>query len=482
MANVQESTTKKRLSRQQSSPVGNAPTPRDLRARSRSISEVRVPQLDPVAEPQVPMAVLFAASKWVAAARSAGRRTTISLENDWDEKIRLIDSRGDREYTALETGVDALTETNGEEEALGDWGVLKDMLWDKWINVCLIFVPLAVASKWLEWGDTAVFCLNFMAMLPLASMLGDFTEELAAHTNQTLGGLINATFGNAVEVVVVALQALAVNEIRVVQASLIGSVFSNLLLVLGCCFFFGGIRHKEQRFNSTSAVANCSLLLLSSLALVLPTPLSTSSDGEQILLISRFSGVCLLVMYVQLLFFQLRSHAHLFEDDDEAEPALSLATSIIGLGAVTVAIAILSEYLVGSIDGFTQHANLSKTFVGIILLPIIGNAVEHVTAVTVAMKNKMELAMGVAVGSATQISMFVVPVTVLSGWAMKRDMTLAFPAEEVVLYLMSIIIVTASLSGGSSNWLQGSLLITTYVLIGLAFWVGEPDKPDLMAP
>ncbi|KAG5189329.1 Sodium/calcium exchanger protein-domain-containing protein [Tribonema minus] len=341
----------------------------------------------------------------------------------------------------------------------------------------LVLVPLAVASHFLGWGDTAVFVLNFLAMMPLASLLGEFTEEVAMHTNQTIGGLINATFGNAVEVVV-ALQALHAGQIRVVQASLMGSVFSNMLLVLGCCFFFGGLRYKEQRFNSTSAVANMSLLLLSSLALVLPTPLAQSHEDGNVLLISRFAGICLLFMYVQLMFFQLKTHSHLYGDEDEVRSELSMPGACIGLLTVTLAVAYLSELLVDSIDGFTEQAHLSKTFVGLILLPIIGNAVEHVTAVTVAMKDKMELAMGVAVGSATQISMLVTPIVVLAGWAMGQDMTLAFPVEEVVLYFLSVIIVTTAATAGSSNWLLGSLLVTTYVLVSLAFWYEKVDGDD----
>ncbi|CAN0083644.1 unnamed protein product, partial [Sphacelaria rigidula] len=173
-----------------------------------------------------------------------------------------------------------------------------------------------------------------------------------------------------------------------------------------------------------------------------------------ILTVSRFSGVFLLMMYCQLLVFQFKTHAHLFVDTTEDEPNLKLSTSLAGLTIITLLVALLSEYLVDSIDGFTEEARLSKSFVGLILLPIIGNAVEHITAVTVAMKNKMELAMGVAVGSATQVSMFVVPVAVLSGWAMDRHMSLMFPNEEIVLYVLSIIIVTTCVSNGTTNWLQ----------------------------
>lgn len=218
---------------------------------------------------------------------------------------------------------------------------------------------------------------------------------------QTIGGLINATFGNAVEVVV-AIQALLANEIRVVQSSMLGSIFSNLLLVLGGCFFFGGLVHKTQTFNSTAATANMGLLALSAIALVLPTPFASYYElhDEHVLLISRFAAVFLMFMYIQLLIFQLYTHASVFagEGEETTELAsLSFKTSIMGLLVVTLLVMVFSEYLVKSIDGFTEASGISRTFVGIILLPIVGNAVEHVTAITVARKNKMDLAVSFSV-------------------------------------------------------------------------------------
>ena len=285
------------------------------------------------------------------------------------------------------------------------------------VSACLLAAPFALLSVYQGWGSTWVFWLNFLVMVPLAAILGDFTEEVALHTNETIGGLINATFGNAVEVVV-AIQALLADEIRVVQSSMLGSIFSNLLLVLGGCFFFGGLKYKEQSFSSTSATANMGLLALSGIALVLPTPFAEYYDlhDEHVLLISRVSAIFLMFMYVQLLVFQLKTHASVFEGeggDDTELAALPFWMSIVGLLVTTLLVTIFSEFLVDSIDGFVEASGISRTFVGIILLPIVGNAVEHVTAITVAMKDKMDLALGVAVGSCTQISLFVVPLTVL---------------------------------------------------------------------
>eukprot|EP00752_Nemacystus_decipiens_P014165 g12596.t1 len=429
------------------------------------------------------LGAVFAASKFIAKAhRNRRTREAQRLTREWSKSYSSVTDDaagvgGASGATAEENGMFVSSKSFGDSgNEDGEEGTELAKIWsmitDKWINVMMVFVPAGVLVKWLGCSETTIFVVNFLAMVPLASILGDFTEEVSAHTNQTLGGLIQATLGNAVEIVV-SIQALYANQIRVVQASLLGSVFSNMLLVLGCCFFFGGLKHKEQRFNSTSAIANMSLLLLSSLALVLPTPLSHAAEKDDLLIVSRFSGVFLLVMYVQLLVFQFKTHAYLFANTDEDGTNLKLGTALVGLTVVTGLVAWLSEFLVDAIDGFTEEAHLSKSFVGLILLPIIGNAVEHITAITVAMKNKMELAMGVAVGSATQVSMFVVPVAVLSGWAMDRDMTLMFPNEEIILYVLSIVIVSTTVSNGTSNWLQGSLLVTTYVLVAVASWYEE---------
>jgi len=360
--------------------------------------------------------------------------------------------------------------TPSDEYSMCD--VFYNLIFGNYFNILLLFIPVAIISKYHEWGDQYIFWFNFAAMMPLASLLGYFTEEVAAHTNQTIGGLINASFGNAVEVVV-AMQALLANEIRVVQASMIGSILSNLLLVLGCCFFFGGLRFKEQKFNSMVAISNMGLLMLSCIAFVLPTPFATYYDveDEEALGVSRAAAVFLILMYLQLLIFQLGTHASLLEEgEEEAESELPFSVSIIGLVGITAIITKLSDYLVESIDGFCESSGISRTFVGIIILPIVGNAVEHATAVSVAMKNKMDLAMGVAIGSSTQISLFVAPLTVIFGWIYNIPMNLNFPHFEIILFILSVIVVGIVVSNSKTNWLEGSLLVTTYVMIAVGFW------------
>lgn len=374
------------------------------------------------------------------------------------------------ENTSLLVG--NVSERSVKSHKQNDLSVLHDMIFGSYINLLLLVMPIAITAHRYEWSATSVFALNFISMVPLAALLGGFTEEVAIHTNQTIGGLINATFGNAVEVVV-AIQALLAGEIRVVQASMIGSIFSNLLLVLGCCFFFGGLKFREQQFQSTSATSNMGLLALSCIALVLPTPFAQYYDvnDEIVLDISRAVAMCLMFMYFQLLIFQLKTHADLFDDEDEEEGSnMSFGGALTGLIIVTLIICKFSEYLVESIDGFCTESGLSRTFTGLIILPIVGNAVEHATAVSVAMKNKMELAMGVCVGSCTQISLFVTPLIVLVGWGTGRPMSLNFPPFEIVLFILSVIIVSILVSNGKSNWLEGSMLITTYILIAIGFW------------
>lgn len=280
-----------------------------------------------------------------------------------------------------------------------------------------------------------------------------------------------------------AIQALLANEIRVVQASMMGSIFSNLLLVLGCCFFAGGLLYKEQTFNTTAATANMSLLALSGIALVLPTPFAQYYEvqDESVLIISRVAAIFLMFMYMQLMLFQLKTHVHLFEGDAAGEDEVArvpFAVAIVGLLFVTVLVAIFSEYLVGSIDGFVAGSNISRTFIGLIVIPIVGNAVEHMTAVSVAMKDKMDLAMGVAVGSCTQISLFVVPLTVLVGWIAGRPMTINFPHFEIILLILAMFTVQICLSNPKVNWLEGSLLITTYLMIAVGFWFEKTVDPE----
>jgi len=392
-----------------------------------------------------------------------------------------------------------------------DFGIgMKHILLENKINVMLFIIPFGLASKYV-WGDIPTFVLCMLSIMPLAKLLGIATEELALHTSETIGGLLNATFGNAVELII-AVIALKKGLLRVVQASLLGSILSNLLLVLGMSFFFGGIKYQTQRFNATAAQTSSSLLLLSSSGIVLPaaffiSTVSTVTGELLVLKVSRGASLVMLVVYVSYLIFQLKTHKHLYEPDgkkeaskqydfnpyqvfkrgfsfrgkpkekteesQEMEPETSqipLWGAVVILVIVTILVSILAEFLVGSIESVTEGGHVTQTFIAIILLPVVGNAAEHVTAVSVATKDKMDLSIGVAVGSSLQISMLLIPFLVVLGWMIGQPLDLYFQTFETVCLLVTVIIVNAVISDGESNWLEGVLLVATYTIIAIGFW------------
>jgi len=278
----------------------------------------------------------------------------------------------------------------------------------------------------------------------------------------------------------VAIIALKDGLIRVVQTSLLGSILSNLLLVMGMSFFFGGIKHKEQHFNKTASLTSTSLLFMAVMGLVIPAAFIISQAGggdndSKALNISRIASLLLLAIYISYLFFQLKTHSYLYEDDQESGEGdgpmlLSMTGSIVLLTVVTVLVAVLAEYLVDSINQVAATGAISTTFIGIVLLPIVGNAAEHYTAVTVAMKNKMDLSIGVAVGSSIQIAVLVIPLLVILGWIIGQPMSLYFQTFETVALFISVIIADVIISDGSSNWLEGTMLMAAYVILAAAFY------------
>uniref|UniRef100_A0A7S1NHA8 Sodium/calcium exchanger membrane region domain-containing protein n=1 Tax=Eutreptiella gymnastica TaxID=73025 RepID=A0A7S1NHA8_9EUGL len=350
------------------------------------------------------------------------------------------------------------------------WGT-KEILTDNWINLLLLFSPVGIVASLHHWSATWIFFSNFFPIIPLAYLLGRATEEVANRTGQVFGGFLNATFGNAVEVIL-AIVGLRQNMVELIQASLLGSILSNMLLVLGCAFFMGGLQHKKQTFNTAIAVTNCSLLYLAVMALSLPTVYKVIiPDNRNEIDMSHLAAAGLAFTYVQFLYFQMGTHSHLFEDAEEEadDPILTLFGAIFLMAIITIAVSVHTEFLVDAVEGTVKATGLNERFIGIILLPIIGNAAEHVSAVTVAMKNKMTLAVNIALGSATQISVCVIPMTVLIGWIMGVDMDLNFHVYEVLAMIVSVHLVAEVVRGGSSQWLAGSILMMAYVLIGAGF-------------
>jgi calcium/proton exchanger cax len=257
---------------------------------------------------------------------------------------------------------------------------------------------------------------------------------------------------------------------------MLGSILSNILLVLGCCFIAGGITHKEQSFNSTVASTMSSLMAVASASLIIPATLYAVLDETQadtdanILILSHGSSIILLFVYVMYLYFQLKSHADLFDDEnqdtgDEEPQLLKPLSAGVVLVIITVAVAVCAEYLVDSINPIVETVHISKTFIGLILIPIVGNAAEHVTAVVVAWKDKMDLAIGVAIGSSLQIALFVTPFLVILGWIMDRDMTLHFETFETVAFFLSTLVVTLLIQDGKSNYLEGVMCLVSANLL-----------------
>ncbi|CAO0793002.1 unnamed protein product [Mucor circinelloides] len=361
-----------------------------------------------------------------------------------------------------------------EEEDLTFMSSFKHTLYSSKINWLLVFVPIAIIFSGAS--DTVVFSLNFIAIIPLAKLLGFATEEIALRSGSVIGSLLNATFGNAVELIL-GMIALKEGLVRVVQASILGSILSNILLVLGCCFLFGGIGRSEQSFNATAAQTSTSLLGITALSLLIPAAFSataahTTEADNGIVNLSHGTAIILLIIYVLYLVFQLKTHSELFEDeaDEEEKPHTTLAFSVISLLVIAGFIAIHAESLVGAIEGVVEAWGLNETFVGLIILPIVGNAAEHVSSITFAMKNKMNLCIGIAISSSLQIGLLVSPVLVLTGWAIDVPMTFFFEIFETVVLFSSVLVVNYLIADGKSNWLEGALLLACYAIVALAFF------------
>jgi len=352
--------------------------------------------------------------------------------------------------------------------------------------VLLLFIPVSFAAHFLEWGELPVFITAGLAILPLAAWMGTATEEIAVVTGPSLGGLLNATFGNATELII-ALVALNAGLVDVVKASITGSIISNLLLVMGLSMLLGGLRYKEQEFQPIVARVNASSMNLAMIALLLPTTVDFTSSGITAATLQNLSiavAIVLILVYGLTLLFSMKTHSYLYDvglaesgPDENGQTHLSTGTNQHYLGlwigvllASTLLVAIESELLVDSLEVATSQLGLTALFTGVILVPIIGNAAEHATAITVAMKNKMDLSVSVAVGSSMQIALFVAPVLVLAGRAIGQPMDLDFNPFELVAVAVSVLIANSISSDGRSNWLEGTLLLATYAVLGLAFY------------
>ncbi|MDQ7821726.1 MAG: calcium/proton exchanger [Candidatus Eremiobacteraeota bacterium] len=345
--------------------------------------------------------------------------------------------------------------------------------------VLLIFVPLSILFHFLHFSKALNFFISALAIIPLAGFMGRATEEIASKKGPTVGGLMNATFGNATELII-AFIALSRGYIEVVQASITGSIIGNLLLVMGASFLAGGLKYKSQPFNKAIVGNGASMLTIATIGLVVPAMFAYTChlDSRSIAVVhlSEWVAIALLFVYFLGLVFSLHTHKNVFcvpdEDavDECAQMHWSMGRSLAVLLVTTIFVAIESELLVDSIHEVTKVLSLTELFVGIIIVAIVGNAAEHAAAIVVALKGKADLSLNISQGSSIQVALFVAPVLVLFGTIVGQPMSLVFTPFEVLAVAVSVIISTIVSMDGESNWFEGVLLLAVYFILAVAFF------------
>jgi Ca2+:H+ antiporter len=354
-----------------------------------------------------------------------------------------------------------------------------------WPYLLVPLIPIAVALEIGGAPATVIFACAALGIIPTAALMGRATEELAARSGPGIGGLLNVTFGNAPELII-ALFALNQGLQEVVKASIVGSILGNILLVLGAAMLAGGIGREKQTFSRTSASVQTTMLMLAAAALLMPAifelvegkGLPSPSDeaihyGGTVEHLSLAVAIVLIATYVIGLFFSLKTHRDIFNPEYEEEDTWgwSTRTSVIALAVAGVLVGLMSEVLVGSISEASHSIGLSEFFVGVIVVAIVGNAAEHWVAVLVAMKNKMDLAVNIAIGSSAQIALFVAPVLVLASFFIgPYPLALVFNGFELGAILLAILIANYVTQDGESTWFEGVQLLAVYFVFGLAFY------------
>jgi Ca2+:H+ antiporter len=355
------------------------------------------------------------------------------------------------------------------------WGHTFRWSLGNWRISILLLVPAAVVLKTLHQHPVAIFGASALALIPLASLLGDATEELAGHVGPALGGFLNATLGNATELII-AFLALKSGHATVVKASITGSIIGNLLLVFGLAVLLGGIGREKQTFNRTAIGANTSMLFLAVVALVMPAIFDLAvfgrleEKGEMIEQLSFWTAAVLLVSYFASLVFTFRTHKDVFRGESHHTPVLGRGVAITILTFATLFVALASEILVGQIEFVTKSLGWTELFVGLVIVATVGNAAEHSTAVMMARKNKMDLALNIAVGSSTQIALFVAPLLVIVSQLTPSAMSLVFHPLEIAAVIFSVGAVTLVSQDGETNWFEGLQLLSVYVILGVSFY------------
>lgn len=338
----------------------------------------------------------------------------------------------------------------------------------------LIFTPITLVAHYSGASPLIIFFISALSIVPLAKFIGKATEELSIHTGPALGGFLSATFGNATEFLI-GVFAIKAGLIEVVKASITGSIIGNLLLVLGMAIFFGGVKFKKQVFNQTASMASATMLLLATTALIIPaiflqTALNVGSGTIEKLSVA--TAVLMMLSYVASLLFILKTHKHLYtEEVGKFEPKWSVGKSALVLLVATLTVAWMSEILVGSIEPVVASLGWTELFVGVIFIAIIGNAAEHTSAITMAVKNKTDLAAQISIGSATQIVMFVMPALILISLMFKTHMSIVFNTFELIVIVLSVLMANLVVEDGETNWFEGLQLVFAYVIIAVAFFL-----------
>ena len=346
----------------------------------------------------------------------------------------------------------------------------------KILKYMLIFVPISFIAEFMHASPSIMFVLAALSIIPLAGLMGEGTEEISFYSGPKIGGFLNGTFGNATELII-SFFALKEGLFEVVKSSIAGSVIGNVLLVLGASMLAGGLKFKTQTFNKKVVEVSSSMLLFAVVGLCIPALFTHTVDPS--LLNTRYEGlsifvaVILIIIYILSLIFSFFTHKHIYIVNTEEEGGTakwSLKKAILVLVVATVLIAIESEFLVSGIESVTHSLGLSEFFVGIILIPIIGNAAEHSTAIVMAMKNKMDVALEIAIGSSLQIILFVTPVLIFLS-LLFTPMSIEFNEFELIALIVAVIIANRVSNDGESNWLEGVQLLAVYLIVAASFFI-----------
>ena len=342
------------------------------------------------------------------------------------------------------------------------------------MDILLVFIVITLVLNYIGADSTIIFISSLLAILPLAAKMGEATEELAKIYGGHIGGLLNATFGNAAEMIIV---LLAINKglIELVKASLTGSIIGNLLFVFGVSLFFGGLKFKEQKISKDLSGMNSTMLLIAFMSIMIPSlfhfvPAEHRGNDEQMLSIGV--SILLISTYLLSMLFSLKTHSYLFRTKEEHEkPKWSRNRAILILALSTLFLGAVSEVFVGQIEHVSKNFGITELFMGAIIVALVGNAAEHMSAVFFALKNKLELSVNVTVGSSLQIAMFVAPVSVLVATVLGQPMDLVFSPYEVIAVFAGVLIVNEIVTDGKCNWFEGAQLVIMYLIIAVLFYV-----------